>query len=141
MIYGRRVLNRGKEIHVENAKEIKAALERELNRFEIRRNVIHELLTTSDRAAPKAAPCVRLPIVGMARTVFRNAGRPLAPQKIVELICSPLGITPPDTPILTPERRAGQSKGFFRTGDGTIGVLPMNPAIQTVHTKQSSSRP
>lgn len=118
-------------------KETKAALEDELHGLEERRATIHNLLAAYEKPERPA----KLPTMDMARTVIRNAGRPLTMEKILEHIRSTYGITPPGAIIPMLERRARNNEGFFFTKEGAIGVLSMNPKIQKIETIQSTSRP
>ena len=112
--------------------------------LETRKSEIHELLATyydDDCQIPKCSPGARLPILDMARTVIRNAGRHLSTQRVVELFRNTYGLTPPDNTVPMLERNGRQDKIFFLTGDGMIGLIEMRPKIKTVDTKQSPIRP
>ena len=83
--------------------EIQGTLEEEIKGLKTRRDAVQEMLTVYGGSASKAAPGAKLPLVDMARTVVRNAGRPLSIEKIIEGIRKTYGIEPPDTlaPVLT----------------------------------------
>jgi len=121
--------------------EIQGALEDELKSLKTRRDAVQEALTVYGGSASKAAPGAKLPLVDMARTVVRNAGRPLSIEKIIEGIRKTYGIEPPDTlaPVLT--RRAAEKEGFFLTDREEIGVLATNSRIQTAEAIRSSNWP
>ena len=90
-------------------------------------------------SASKAAPGAKLPLVDMARTVVRNAGRPLSIEKIIAGIRKTYGVVPPEGLVFALERRAKEKRGFFLTDEGTIGVLATSS--QAEEPIQSSNRP
>jgi len=119
--------------------EIQGALEEELKGLQTRRDAVQEALTVYGGSASKAAPGAKLPLVDMARTVVRNAGRPLSIEKIIAGIRKTYGVVPPEGLVFALERRAKEKRGFFLTDEGTIGVLATSS--QAEEPIQSSNRP
>lgn len=80
----------------------------------------------------------QLNTIDMARVVIRNAGKPLQPPQIKDGIKSTFGVDPAKTLFDMLWKRARQGdKGFYKDGEGNIGLLEMLPKLETVATISS----
>lgn len=116
-----------------------AAIEKDVGPLTERREAIYRLFAAYDtdsqsrtRTTVKASP--ELNTMDMARTVIRNAGRPLTLQRIEEGIRTTYGVAPAKTIYQMLYKRAKRGERFFRTEQGEFGLMEMQPEIQTVLT-------
>ncbi len=121
-----------------------AAIEKTLTPFIERREAIHSLFAVYDtdprtpaRTPVKAGP--DLNTMNMAKTVIRNAGRPLTFQGIEESIKKTYGVTPAKTLYQMLYKRAKAGDKLYRNQNGEFGLVEMNPEIRTVMTGGESA--
>jgi hypothetical protein len=131
---------------------VRQALETELVALDNKREAIQRILSTDEYKDCKKGPrgttrATRTPRAGsdissmdMARTVIRNAGRPLKPQQVSEQIESTYGVLPAKTLFDMLWKRVRAKQSFFKTASGEIGVLEMEPKVQAVRTLQASTK-
>ena len=117
-----------------------SAIEKSVGPLVERREAIYRLFAAYDesdrqsitRTTVKATS--ELNTIDMARTVIRNAGRPLKAPQIEEAIKRTYGVTPAKTLYQMLYKRAKRGERFFRNESGEFGLTDMNPEVQTVMT-------
>jgi hypothetical protein len=122
-----------------------SAIEKSVGPLVERREAIFRLFAAYDdsgnqpttRTTVKASP--ELNTLDMARTVIRNARRPLKVNQIEEEIKNTYGVVPAKTLYQMLYKRAKRGERFFRNDNGEFGVADMNPEVRTVLTSRDTA--